>query len=231
MRVLILIAHADDSHQATAFRLAKAAKEALLEEHHEVRDVILHEAGFSQVLTEKDFKVKKTENFNYMENSKDHNLVDLIYEQAENVKWATHILVFGPMWYFRFPACFQAWIERVLISAPGEGKKVSFIISNEADEKYYSKRGAGSIEQLLHSEYVAFRYNKFQVTRPLGYYNAGMGKIPDPEKEKAWVAKFKKAVVQLDNWQMWGTNDNDPPLNPETILEKGEISKDLFNDF
>lgn len=76
----------------------------------------------------------------------DNNLIDLIYQQAEHVKWCTNILVFGPMWCYRFPACFHSWIERVLISTPGEGKKVSMVITNDSDEKNYSKNGVGSLE-------------------------------------------------------------------------------------
>ncbi|EAY16128.1 quinone reductase, putative [Trichomonas vaginalis G3] len=218
MKVLILIAHADTTHQATAFRIAKAAKEALLAQNHEVREVVLIEEGFDRVLTESDFKVKKTSYFDYFENSKDGNLVDTITKQVDNINWCTHILVIGPMWYFRFPACFEAWIERVLINVDGQSKKVSFVISNAGDEQYYSEKGSGSIEQLLFSEYTAFTYGKFQVNRPLGYYNAEIGPKIDHEKEKAWIEKFKVAVCQLDHWQLWGTNDNKPPLSPETIV-------------
>ncbi|EAX89333.1 hypothetical protein TVAG_574690 [Trichomonas vaginalis G3] len=221
MRVLILIAHADSTHKATAFRIAKAAEEAFDAAKIEYREVILHEAGFDQTLTERDFIERKSDHFDYIANRVEGNIVDVIVKQEQNVAWATNILVVGPMWYFRYPACFQAWIERVLSGTKGEGKRVSFVISNEADEEYYSEHSpeAGSIEQLLFSEYVAFIYSKYTVTRPLGYYNAGMGKIPDPEKEKVWMAKFKKIVVDLDKWQLWGTHANKPPLSPDTMIE------------
>ncbi|EAX90902.1 hypothetical protein TVAG_228030 [Trichomonas vaginalis G3] len=47
-----------------------------------------------------------------------------------------------------------------------------------------------------------------------------MGKIPDPAAEKVWLEKFKKSVIHLDQWQLWGTNNNKPPLNPETIINQ-----------
>lgn len=150
MRVLLLIAHADPTHSAAAFRIAKVAKETLEQNHHEVREVILNEEGFDKVLSMDDFKVKYTEKFDYLANNKPGNLIDVVQKQVDNVEWCDNVLVIGPMWFYRFPACFESWVERVLISAKGQGKKASMIISNEGDEEYYSERGVGTLEQLLY---------------------------------------------------------------------------------
>lgn len=114
MRVLILVAHPDPTHKATAFRFADGAKEALEKAGHEVRYVNLIEAGFNTTGSAADFKKVNTEPFTYIGNQADDNLIDPIKVQQENLKWSTHVLVFSPMWFGRLPSCFYAYTERVL---------------------------------------------------------------------------------------------------------------------
>lgn len=218
MRVLLLIAHADPKHQAAAYRIADVAKLALEQAKHEVRVVDLVQEGFDRVATVHDFIKLKEGPFEYHSNATEDNQIDVIKKQHANVNWCDNILIIGPMWFFRYPACLDAYIERVFTNQKFAEKRISMVLTNGGDEQYYSEQGEGSLEQFLFPTYFAFKYSGHKVNRPLGYYNAGPFCNSTPEEEKAWLEKFKLAVVKLENWQLWGTNKNVPPLNPETII-------------
>lgn len=94
---MLLIGHAETYHKATAFRIADAAKEVLEAGGNEVRRVYLVEEGYDRVLTEGDFKVVKTNYWDYPTNSADGNLIETVTKQHANLDWATHVLIIGPM--------------------------------------------------------------------------------------------------------------------------------------
>lgn len=94
------------------------------------------------------------------------------------------------------------------------------VVTTELSEQDYTDENIGSLEMMLYSTYMAFKWHKFEVLRPLGYYKAGYTTRPDPNTEKEWIAKFRVAISQLDKWQKWGTNDNKPPLRPDTIVSE-----------
>ena len=56
MKVLLVIAHVDPNRQATAYRLANAANEALVAAGNEVKTVDLIHEGFDRCATPDDFK-------------------------------------------------------------------------------------------------------------------------------------------------------------------------------
>ena len=215
MKVLIVIAHIDPHKAATAYRISDAAREALTAAGHEVKITDLIHEGFDKVATPDDFKAVHNEEgtFSYLSNQEKDNLIDTIRRQQELILWCDHLLVIGPMWYFRYPACLYSWVERCFtngFASDGEhemeegtlkGRKVSFIITTGAGYDYYSTKSFSGIDGLLYATVFQFRYVGFQATRVLGFWNANT----DQNAEKEWIEKFRKAIVNLDNWPLMPT--------------------------
>lgn len=213
MKVLILIAHANSNGLSTSHRLAKAAEEALLEDNHEVRVVDLVKCGFDKVATIDDFtSLPRPDHFDY-ENSHmkgNENLIQAIRDQQAHVTWCTHIMVFGPMWFYRYPATFYAWTERVLndsfgytptefvATGPHRGKKAMCVITLGGFEAWYVPSGPlTTIENLLyHVTRGHFSYCGMTCLRSQVFYECSQDKSPCDEPEM--VAKWKQAVKNLD---------------------------------
>ena len=228
MKVLIVIAHIDPNKAAASYRIANAAKESLLAAGNEVKVTDLIAEGFDKVATTADFKTvhNKDGHFAYLENQAHDNLIDTILKQQELITWCNHLLVIGPMWYYRYPACLYSWVERVFTSGFAcdnehemedsllKGRKVTCIITTAAGGDYYSTKAFSGIDGLLYATTFQFRYVGFIATRTLGFWDANS---KDPNYEKGWMEKFRKAIVNLDNW----------PLLPVSKEEHGDEPCDL----
>ena len=219
MRVLIIIAHCDPTKKATAYRFAKAAEDALVAAGNEVKVTDIVHEGFDRVATENDFhKIDNNglENFNYIENQREDNLIDAIKKQQAMLTWCTHVVIIGAMYYYRYPACLYAWIERVFtknfaftfdngqhaIFDQGllKGRKVTCIITCGDRESHFSTTGYAPLDSFLYPTTYAFRYVGFTPTVSMGYFSAN---IPEyVAKEGEWLEKFKKAIVKLDQWPL-----------------------------
>jgi putative NADPH-quinone reductase len=213
MRVLVLIAHANAKGQSTAHRLAAAAESALLEDGHEVRVVDLVHCGFDKVATIDDFtSVPHPEHFDYETSHvpSNDNLVALIREQQAHVLWSTHIMVMGPIWFYRYPAAFYAYTERVLNSyfgytaeefgksGPLRGRKVMCVATLGGYASTYAPAGPQTtIENIMyHVTRGHFSYCGMTCLRCQAFYQCTQDASPcdDP----AVVEKWKAAVKNLD---------------------------------
>lgn len=196
-KVLILIAHADADKKATAYRIADVAEKQLIAAGKQVKRIDLASEGFLQAIQDQELKQKEVP-----ESTK---------KASELVKWSNHILIIGPIWYYRLPACLYAFIERVFThgldltnnryheDGPMIGRKVSCIVSSAAPAEYYTKKGVGPIDIILFSTIFAFSYYGIAPTHTLVL--GGSGKGPTKEEEE-WLAKFGKAVAQIENWKV-----------------------------
>ena len=245
MKVLIVIAHCDPNKNATSYRLANAAKEALEAAHNQVKVTDLVAEGFDRTATSNDFKkIADPKKFNYVANELPaDNLCDAVLKQHELITWCDHILVIGAMYFFRFPACLYAWIERCFTldyafsntknmeNGPLKGRKVSLLITTGGPAPHFVARGYSPLEALLYSTTYGFRYCGFECTRSMGYFGANIPEVISKESE--WTEKFKKAVVKLDSWPLLPIlhgkpqdgEKNEPeiiaglePLQPEDVL-------------
>ena len=215
MKVLLIIAHVDPNKEATSYRLAKAAEEALVKAGNEVKVTDIVHEGFDKTATPGDFKelANGGKNFFYLANQgNEANYIEAIQKQHDLLKWATNIIVFSPMWYYRMPACFYAWIERVftvgfshdnehtLDNGLLKGRKVSFVITCGGAEAHYNGKGYAPLEACLYSTTYAFRYAGIKPTRTFGYF---LALSPDTKANEAkYIEKFKKAVVKIDSWPL-----------------------------
>lgn len=222
MKVLVLIAHADPTKKATAYRIADTAEQALIGAGHEVKKVNLVEEGFSTTATTNDFNQLLPGPFSYgSQGATRDNLKPEITKYQDMVTWCDHILVVGPMWKFRYPACLYAFVERVFTFGFGytdklylekgllKGRKVSCIITTEADNDFYSTRGLGPIDFLLFATTYSFRYDGLESTCSLLYPSANEKETIAHESE--WMEKFKKAIIHLDSWKPLPVN-TDPKV-------------------
>lgn len=207
MRVLIIVAHPDHHKKSTTHKIADAAKEALLEDGHEVKINDLMDEGFDKVLSKDDF-IKPIDNgvkFDIYRQGGLDNLVPKIKKQQELVTWSTHMLVIGPMWWFRYPACFYCWLERVFCKDFGfnyqhtmkngllKGRKVMFVITTGGPGSMYSPNGWGSMEGFHYVNSLPFRYCGVEVLRSQGLYG-----VPNESVEAEFYPKFKLAIKKLD---------------------------------
>ena len=196
-KVLILIAHADADKKATAYRLADVAEKHLAAAGKQVKKMDLTTEGFSQTIQDAELKQKE--------------IPESTKKAQELVTWCDHILIVGPMWFFRFPACLYTFIERVFSygfgftatefneKGPLKGRKVSCIITSGAPAEYYSKKGAGPIDLIMYPTTCSFWYCGIAPTRTLVLGNAGKGQS---KAEEEWMEKYGKAVAQIENWKL-----------------------------
>jgi putative NADPH-quinone reductase len=213
MRVLVLIAHANAKGQSTAHRLASATEAALIEEGHDVRVVDLVACGFDKVATISDFtSVPHPEHFDYETSHipSNSNLISLIREQQTHVLWCTHIVVFGPIWFYRYPATFYAYTERVLNnhfgytadafvkSGPLRGRKVMCVATFGGLASTYLPSGPRTtVENILyHVTRGHFSYCGMTCLRSQAFYECTQDSSPCDNP--AVLEKWKRAVKNLD---------------------------------
>jgi NAD(P)H dehydrogenase (quinone) len=203
-KFLLLIAHPDPNGQSSSHRIAKAANDALLAAGNEVRIVDLIHTPFTNGATINDFLTPPPGRFAYESNQGVDNLIPAIREQQAILEWSTHVIVIGPIWFYRFPAYFYSWIDRVWAAGwafaqgkkveegPLYGKKALFVITAGAPSGYYSHGGkCTSIEALFYSTTASFAWAGFTVYRSQGVWNAsGIG---DDQ-----VAKVAQAIVKIE---------------------------------
>ena len=213
MKVLIVIAHVDPKKEATSYRLAKAAEEALVAAGNEVKTTDLIHEGFDKNASPSDFKKVADGPFGYLNNqTTEDNYIPEIQKQHELLKWCTHLIVIGPMWFYRLPACFYSWIERVftlnfaydyehaLEEGLLAGRKASIIITCGGGKPHFDANGYAPLEACLYSSTYALKYAGFKVTKTFAYFSANDQDVV--EKEPEFIQKFKKAIVNLDSWPL-----------------------------
>jgi putative NADPH-quinone reductase len=213
MRVVVLIAHANAKGQSTAHRLAAAAESALLEDGHEVRVFDLVHCGFDRVATVADFTlVARPEHFDYETSHvpSNDNLISLIREQQAQVLWSTHVVVIGPIWFYRYPATFYAYTERVLNShfgytaedfaksGPLRGRKVMCVATFGGFASTYTPDGPQTtVENILyHVTRGHFGYCGMTCLRSQAFYECTQD--ASPCDAPAVLEKWKRAVKNLD---------------------------------
>lgn len=213
MKVLILIAHADTEGNSHVHPFAFATRDALLEDGHEVKVIELTAAGFDKTATKDDFlKIQHPENFHYANEQNEENLIPLIREHQKLVEWCTHMLIFGPMWYFRFPATFYAYFERVFTcgfgytatkfveTGPMRGKKAMCVFTCGNSPAFVDpEKGLGGLEALVyHTTSGHLRYCGFDVLRSQAFCHVEASDY----KEKVLpelLAKWKLAMKNLEH--------------------------------
>lgn len=211
MKVLILVSHVDPTRNAHSYRIANAVEQSLKDNGHECRLIDLVREGFDKVGTAEDFKQVKLEQFDYEDNQYEGNLIEKIKIQQDNIKWCTHIIVIGPIWFGRLPASFYAYTERVITSGFAwnkvnnfetgllKDKKVATIITAGAPEMFFTPEGDGGLDSLLFTVSYAFRYSGMKIIHAVGIFDA---KLPEKvEEHNEWIEKLKKVVLKLDLWK------------------------------
>jgi putative NADPH-quinone reductase len=206
---LFVISHPDLKGQSTSHQLANAAKAALTSAGHQVRVVDLIRAGFNVGASPSDFvNVPGDKRLSYAELQTPDNISASIKEQQANVDWASHVIVFGPIWFYRYPASFSAYTERVFtpgwaydMELPREklglyGKKILFVMTTGGPSEFYAHAGPlTSLEGLLYTTTFAYYGMGFQVYRSQGVWQSAV--IPK-EAFAEVVRKFTRALLNLE---------------------------------
>ncbi|KAK8836018.1 NAD(P)H dehydrogenase (quinone) activity protein [Tritrichomonas musculus] len=207
MKVLILIAEGNFDGKSNAYTLAYAAENALTQEGNEVRVVDLCKKGFNETASFKDLNQHDNSNFNFLYASADsQNLGCNIQEQQENIKWCTHIIVCGPIWWHGLPSSFYCYFERVFTLGFGytleyrldkgyfKDKKVMIAVTTGAQISFYTRGGYFPLEATLYPITAGhFGYCGFQIMRSQGFH------FVKHALSDEIIEKWKKAIVNLDN--------------------------------
>ena len=202
MRVLIVIGHPSPNKDGTAHNLARVAKDALIKAGNEVRWTDLMDDGYDKCASAADFAhpIDENKRFNYIDVGDD--VTPQVKKSHDDVAWATHLIIFGPMWYFRFPACVYAWQERVFTRGfsfnndevpPLKGKKLMCVITCAPAQGYYSTANEATVESYLLPLTTGFRLNGFDVCQSHCVYGC-----PSEEVEKNVGPKLARAIVNIE---------------------------------
>lgn len=225
MKVLILIAHADKNGQSHAHRIAEASKQALLEANHEVKVVDLVKVGFDKTLTQDDFlKLHDKTRFDCFSEFQKNNLSKEIEEQVDNLVWATHVIVCGPMWWLNFPAIFYVWMEKVLTTmctripnagyydnGPNKGKKIMLCITTAAPNGNFSHgSNLTSVDGIFYQTQCGLYASGFTVLRSQPFFGV-LGQSDDEFNHV--LDLWKKTVVNIDSRE--ALNFHRPGLNQQ----------------
>lgn len=225
MKFLILIAHADKKGQSHAHRIADASKQALLSAKHEVRVVDLVQVGLDKTLTQDDFiKLHDKERFNCFSEFRSNNLTKEIEDQVDNLSWATHVIVCGPMWWLNFPAIFYVWMEKVLTgmsarypgsgyydNGPNKGKKIMLCITTAAPNENFSHgSNLTSVDGIFYQTLCGLYASGFTVLRSQPFFGA-LGSSDDEFNHV--LDLWKKEVVNIDSRE--ALNFHRPGLNEQ----------------
>jgi len=244
MKVLILVAHADPFGHSAIYPFALSAKEALIEMGSEVKFFDLVKEGFDRTATIYDFNsIKNPDDFHYANEQAEDNLIPLIREHQEHVEWCTHMLIFGPMWYFRFPATFYAYFERVFTNGfgytptkfvetgPMKGKFAMCITTCGNKPDFINpKGGLSSIEGLMyHTISGHLRYCGFSVLRSQAFCSVESKNFKENLPEL--LTKWKKAIMNLHNRPMvpffkFGMSDPSKPNELQFLAGLEDLSLD-----
>jgi putative NADPH-quinone reductase len=221
MRVLLLISHGAYDGKSNAHVLARAADDALRAAGHETRLVDLVTVGFDRVASRSDILSEvPADRFSLHANAVvPDNLAPEITAQQQNILWATHVVVFGPVWYHGLPASFYAYYERVFTMgfsfdathawANGffKDKKVMIVVTAAAPARLYSRAGGFPLEGMLYPVHAGhFRYNGFQIVRSQGFYGLGGTDVVDAET----IEKWKLAIVKLNSRPVLQFQEGEP---------------------
>jgi NAD(P)H dehydrogenase (quinone) len=226
-KFLLLVVHPDTSGASTSHRIAKAANDALVAAGNEARTVDLIKTPFNTGASAADFLAVQPGRLNYQANQKLDNLIPAIREQQRLLEWSTHVVVIGPIWFYRYPAAYYAWFERVitmgwgydLSKKPQEqtlfGRTILFVITTGGPGEFYSHGSPlTSIEALLYATTLPLAQFGLKVVRTQGVWLAG--KLDDAGNA-AQIEKTAKAIVNIDKRPQLPFMDQAKPAGVDDI--------------
>jgi putative NADPH-quinone reductase len=206
-KFLLLVVHPDAGGESTSHRIAKAANDALVAAGNEVRIVDLIQTPFNQCASAADFISVPPGRLLYQANQKPDNLILAIREQQATLEWSTHVVVIGPIWFYRYPAAFYAWVDRVWTFGWADdftkkheeltlfGRKAPLVITTGAPGEVYSHGGPlTSIDALLYATTSVFGSFGFTVYRTQGVWLAGKG---NEAANADQIEKAAKAILNI----------------------------------
>jgi putative NADPH-quinone reductase len=223
-KFVLLIVHPDTAGESTSHRIAKAANDALLAAGNEVRVVDLIKTPFNEGASAADFVSVPSGRLVYQANQKPDNLIPAIRDQQAILEWSTHVVVIGPIWFYRYPSALYAWVDRVWtvgwaydFSKKYEeltlfGRKALFVITTGGPGDFYSHGGPlTSIDGLLYATTYPFSACGFTVYRTQGVWLAGRG---DAAAAATQIEKTVKAILNIEKRPVLPFKD---PAKPDGV--------------
>ena len=207
MKVIILIAHAEGERNSHTHQLAHAAEEYFKENGIEHKIIDIANEGLGSVMGEKDFEGVEAGKFNLTAAMRGDKFNQKWKNLVETVKWATHVLVFGSMWWGNLPASFYAFFQKLLSAASAQGglfekscfygRKIMIISPvGNIEANYTHGTGISSFDGMLFStifgNFVAGGFT------PIKSYPICGVLFMKPEQFAEEIKKFKEVLKTLD---------------------------------
>lgn len=188
MNILYVYAHPNrDSFNASLKRSGITALESF---GHTVNESDLYALRFKAQAGNDDFTGTSTIDQQYFvaqhEAYLGNNLHQEIQTEIEKIKWADHIILQFPLWWFSVPAILKGWLDRVFIKGFAydaehkfetgllNNKTASFTITTQSPESAYQKNGAHghSMEEFLLPLTHTLRFAGIRSSTPFIAYGA-----------------------------------------------------------
>jgi putative NADPH-quinone reductase len=98
-KILIIQGHPDMSHDHLGHALAASYEKGALESGYEVRTICIANIDFPLLRTNEDFYSSEP--------------VPVIVQCQQDIRWASHLVIFYPLWMGSMPALLKAFFEQV----------------------------------------------------------------------------------------------------------------------
>jgi NAD(P)H dehydrogenase (quinone) len=209
MKFLLIIEHGCDDDSNHSHKLAQARKAVLEAAKNEVKIFDLIKEGFSAGLTKNDFvdydNSKPFDVFAYQSAGK---ISDQIKNAQSLLASSDYIVVFGPMWYFRLPSCFYAFVDKVFSlgfaydyakkteELPLFQKPILTVITAAGTIEDYSVNGeCGGLEAILYHQNYVFHSCQMQVLQSVEVLAAGK----EGEDFRKKIDGMNKVLLNIQN--------------------------------
>lgn len=187
MKILYVYAHPNpDSLNGM---LQREAKQLLCAQHHEIKFTDLYASHFKAAADWNDFikAESPTQYFLAQQQAFQHHALTAdITTEIEKIRWADHVILQFPLWWFSTPAILKGWLDRVLVKGfaydTGKvfndgllaGKTASLIVTTQSPESAYQTDGAhhATIDTFLHHIHHTMRFTGIQTFSPFVIYSA-----------------------------------------------------------
>ena len=207
MKILLVITHAEGAKDSHSHQLAHAAEEFCKENNIEYKLIDVANEGLGSVMSYKDLDGVEDGKFNVMMELAKVSFKQQWKDIVETVKWSTHVLVFGSMWWGNMPASFFAFFQKLLSAAMSQGglfdKSVfcgrkAMIVSpvGNVEANYTHGTGISSYDGIMFSAMFGnFIAGGFTPIKPYPIFGTMM--MP-PEKFAEELQKFKEMLKTLE---------------------------------
>jgi NAD(P)H dehydrogenase (quinone) len=212
MRFFFVYAHPEP--QSFNGAMLNSAKEALVNQGHEIITSDLYKMQFNPISGRHNFLTTKEPNY-YKQQveevyaSETDSFSSDIKDEMSKLDWCDVLIFQFPLWWFGLPAILKGWVDRVFamgkIYGGGKwydkgvfsGKKAMLALTTGGGETMYSQEGLnGHMEQILYPiNHGILYFVGFDVLPPFVAYSVSR---VSTERRQAYLEEYKYRLITLN---------------------------------